>query len=263
MPHSTSMRAGPLASDEPGRTTEPGHGLPGVPGANLPCVDYRVGDVLRISCPFTSTIVTGVDEAYVSVRWPWWEIDPDAEGVCWNGEVALGRADPDELYAIDPPAPHLAPGDRCRVGIPARVIHVIEVHEYDPPQETGWLPRPSLSLVVLRAGEAPDAASEFQGTSIEPGGGVPFTLELVFRPYACLEVGDDVADADGRAWRFDGPWTWTAYDGAGGVPAWPLTLLAGGADSVAVAAATSTGSHEAEATRWRRAAGLQDEAQTR
>ncbi|MEU4782562.1 hypothetical protein [Micromonospora sp. NPDC023633] len=54
---------------------------------------YRVGDVLRISCPFTPTVVIGVDEAYVSVRWPWWEIDPDAEGSCWNGVVALGRAD--------------------------------------------------------------------------------------------------------------------------------------------------------------------------
>ncbi|GIJ23921.1 hypothetical protein Vlu01_45450 [Micromonospora lutea] len=125
------------------------------------------------------------------------------------------------------------------------------------------MPRPSLSLLVLRAGEAPDAAAEFQGTSIEPDGGIPFTLELVFRPYAFLEVGDDVADAAGRAWRFDDPWTWAAYDGAQGVPAWPLALLAGGADPAAVTAATATGSHEAEVTRWRRAAGLQDDAQSR
>ena len=189
--------------------------LPGASRASLPRMIYRVGDVLRISCPFTPTVVTGVDEAYVSVRWPWWEIDPDAEGVRWNGEVALGRADPDELYMTDPASPRLAPGDTCRVGIPARIIHVIEVHEYEPPQEAGWLPRPSLSLLVLRVGEAPDVAAEFQGTSIEPDGGVPFPLELLFRPYAFLEVGDDVADAAGRAWRFDGPWTWTAYDGAG------------------------------------------------
>ncbi|GIJ23920.1 hypothetical protein Vlu01_45440 [Micromonospora lutea] len=66
---------------------------------------HRVGDVLRISCPFTPTVVTGLDEAYVSVRWPWWEIDPDADGVRWNGEVALGRADPDELYIADPAPP--------------------------------------------------------------------------------------------------------------------------------------------------------------
>ncbi|MEH0828298.1 hypothetical protein [Micromonospora sp. CPCC 205714] len=224
---------------------------------------YRVGDVLRISCPFTPTVVIGIDEAHVSVRWPWWDIDPDAEGVRWNGEVALGRADPGELYMIDPPSLRLAPGDTCRVGIQARIIHVIEVHEYDPPQDTGWLPRPSLSLLVLRAGEAPDAAAEFQGTSIEPGGGVPFTLELVFRPYAFLEAGDDVADADGRAWHFDGPWIWTAYDGGGGVPAWPLVLLTGRADPAAVAAATARESHEIEVTRWRRAAGLQDDAQPR
>ncbi|MEE6262747.1 hypothetical protein [Plantactinospora sonchi] len=221
---------------------------------------YRVGDVLRISCPFAPTVVTHVDETDVVVRWPWWEIDPDAEGVRWNGEAALCHADPDALYTTDPPAGRLAPGDACRVGIPARIIHVIEVHEYDPPQETGWLPRPSLVLIVLPAGEAPDPAAEFQGTGIEPDAGVPFTLEPVFRPYAFLEAGDDVADADGRAWRFDGPWAWVAYDGAGGVPAWPLTLLTGRADPAAVAAATAAGSHEAEVARWRRAAGLRDDA---
>jgi hypothetical protein len=115
----------------------------------------------------------------------------------------------------------LVPGDTCQVGIPPRIIHVLEVHEYDPPQQTGWLPRPSLSLLVLRAGEQPNPRSEFQGTSIEPDGGVPLTLELLFRPYAFLKTGDDVVDAAGRAWRFDGPWTWATYDGAGGVPTSP------------------------------------------
>ena len=108
------------------------------------------------------------------------------------------------MYGTEPAARHLAPGDACRVGIPPRIIHVIEVHKDDPPQETGWLPRPSLSLLVLRAGEPPDPRAEFQGTSVEPDDGIPLTLELVFRPYAFLEPGDDVVDADGRAWRFDG-----------------------------------------------------------
>ncbi|GIG88751.1 hypothetical protein [Plantactinospora endophytica] len=222
---------------------------------------YRVGDVLRISCPFTPTVVTSIDDFYLTVRWPWWEIDPDAEGLRWNGNVALDRTDPGELYASDPPALDLVPGEACRVGIPARVIHVVNVHRYDPPQETGWLPRPSLSLLVLPVGEAPDPAAEFQGTSIEPDAGVPFTLEPLFRPYAFLEPGDDVADAGGRAWRFDGPWTWAAYDGAGGVPTWPLALLTGKADPVAVRTATATGGHGAEVARWRRAAGLHDGAQ--
>lgn len=86
--------------------------LPGASRASLPRMIYRVGDVLRISCSFTPTVVTGVDEAYVSVRWPWWEIDPDAEGVRWNGEVALGRADPDELYMTDPASPPAIPAGR-------------------------------------------------------------------------------------------------------------------------------------------------------
>jgi hypothetical protein len=221
---------------------------------------YRCGDVLRISCPFTPAVVAGVDNYHVSVRWPWWQIDPDADGIRWNGIAALGRDDPAELYVTEPPADDLAPGDTCRVGIPQRIIHIIEVHEYDPPQETGRLPRPSLSLLVLRAGEPPDPGAEFQGTSIEPGDGIPFTLELVFRPYAFLEPGDDVADAGGRAWRFDGPWRWTAYDGTDGTPAWPLTLLAGNADPAAVSSATSTGTHETEVRRWRQAAALPAEA---
>jgi hypothetical protein len=147
---------------------------------------HRVGDVLRISCPFTPTVVTRVDDTHVSVRWPWWEIDPDADGIRWNGEAALGRDD-----------------------------------------------------------------------------GIALNLELVFRPYAFLEPGDDVADADGRAWRFDGPWTWTAYDGSDGVPAWPLTMLAGDARPAAVAAATAAGSHETEVAHWWRAAGVHDRARPR
>ncbi|GAB3845751.1 hypothetical protein ACFPIJ_38680 [Dactylosporangium cerinum] len=219
-------------------------------------MDHRVGDVLRIQCLFTPTVVTHVDESHVTVRWPWWEIDPDADGIRWNGEAALDRHDPAELYVTEPTADQLAPGDTCRIGIPPRIIHVIEVHEHDPPQQTGWLPRPKLSLLILPAGEAPDPAAEFQGTSIEPGNGIPLTFELVFRPYAFLTPGDDVADADGRAWRFDGPWAWTAYDGADGVPTWPLAALSGGADPAAVSAATATGAHEGEVARWRLAAGL-------
>lgn len=83
--------------------------LPGASRASLPRMVYRVGDVPRISCSFTRAVVTGVDEAYVSVRWPWWEVDPDVEGVCWNGEVALGRADPDDLYMTEPCSLRLAP----------------------------------------------------------------------------------------------------------------------------------------------------------
>jgi hypothetical protein len=220
-------------------------------------MSFRAGDVLRVSCPFAPTVVTGLDKYHVIVRWPWWEIDPDSEHVRWNGEVAIGCNDPDDLYVTEPQTGSLAVGDTCRVGMPPRVVHVLEADEFDEPQVTGRLPRPTKELLVLRAGEEPDPEYEFQGTTVEVDGGVPITFETIFRPYAFLEPGDDVADGSGRAWRFDGPFRWTAYDGAEGVPDWPLTLLSGCADPAAVIAATASGSHDDEIGRWRAAAGLE------
>jgi len=51
--------------------------------------DYRPGDVLLLECPFTETAVTGVTRYYVSVQWPWLEVDPQAENIRWNGRRAL------------------------------------------------------------------------------------------------------------------------------------------------------------------------------
>ncbi|MBB2946796.1 hypothetical protein FB565_006564 [Actinoplanes lutulentus] len=134
-------------------------------------------------------------------------------------------------------------------------MHVIEVQESDPPMVTGWLPRTSLELLVLRAGEAQDPRAEFQGTGIQPHGGIPYRIELVFRPFAFLELGDDVAGADGRAWRFDGPWAWTAYDGGAGLPVWPLTLIENG-NGNGSRPVNDGSTHDDEMNRWRRAAGL-------
>jgi hypothetical protein len=217
---------------------------------------WRAGDVLRVSCPFDTAVVTAVGRDHVSLRWPWWEIDPDVVGVAWNGDVAVSRTDPDELFTTDPPAGDLRPGGTCRVGVLPRIVHVLEVRRGGEPEETGWLPRPTEILTVLPGGVASDPYAEFEGLDIEVDGGVPFTFEPVFRPYAFLEAGDDVADAAGRAWHFGGPFAWAAFDGVAGAPRWPLFLLAGAADAATVAAATAGGSHDDEVDRWRRAAGL-------
>ncbi|MGW6739857.1 hypothetical protein ACWGDX_03775 [Streptomyces sp. NPDC055025] len=73
-----------------------------------------------------------------------------------------------------------------------------------------------------------------------------------------FRVGDEVADAAGRAWRFEGPWDWTAFDGAptGAGPEWPLVLLTragtscSGTDAEAVAASTAIASHQEAVRRW-------------
>lgn len=234
--------------------------------------DFRVGDVLSVTCPFTpAEVEQGLTWGHVSVRWPWWRIDTDSAFLHWNGIVALGvdtgeNVDPETesgLFRTDPPPEHLKAGDVCRVGVPPTVVHVTAVDHHDPPLETGWLPRPRLTVTVLRRGlsyrEFPDESHlDGSGFAVHPGDGIPFSFELLMRPYAFLLPGDEVADAAGRAWRFDGPWDWTAFDGAGAGtgPEWPLMLLTragvpcSGADAQAVASGTATGSHQETLRHW-------------
>ncbi|MEU2855212.1 hypothetical protein ABZ658_26370, partial [Streptomyces syringium] len=145
--------------------------------------DFRVGDVLSVACPFTPTRVErAVTWDHVSVRWPWWNIDAGSDFVRWNGIVALGvnsggHVAPEvetELFRTDPPPEQLKAGDFCRVGVPPTVVHVTAVDHHDPPLETGWLPRPNLTVTVLRRGlsyrEFPDE-SHLNGTgyTLHPG----------------------------------------------------------------------------------------------
>ncbi len=220
--------------------------------------DYRPGDVLLLECPFTETAVTGVTPYYVSVWWPWLEVDPQAENIRWNGRRALPTpaAREWEVFRTEPAETTLKPGDTCLVGIPATVVHVQAVHRLDPPLVTGMLPRPASYVEVLRQGETYDPDLEDQGYTIDPVGGEPIRIELVFRPYAFLEPGDEVAGRNGRAWRFDAAWDWHPFDGEQpGTPAWPLALLSRlgeptPKEAAAVARATVVGSHADELERW-------------
>ncbi|MFF9011634.1 hypothetical protein ACF09C_01490 [Streptomyces sp. NPDC014870] len=205
------------------------------------------------------------------MRWPWWDIDRANEFAHWNGIVALGVTDgrgvaPEveaELFRTDPPAAQLKAGDVCRVGVPTTVVHVTAVQHHDPPLETAWLPHPTRTVTVLRRGlsyrEFPDESHlDGSGYTLHPGDGIPFTFVRLMRPYASLHLGDEVADAAGRAWRFDGPWDWSAFDGesAGSGPEWPLVLLTRAGrpcsveDAEAVAASTASGSHTETVREW-------------
>ncbi|MEU4082189.1 hypothetical protein [Streptomyces venezuelae] len=228
--------------------------------------------MLSIACPFTPTTVErGVTWNHVSLRWPWWRVDTGSDFIRWNGVVALGvdadgptRPEPEvELFRTDPRPEHLQAGDACRVGVPPTVVHVTAVDHHAPPLETGWLPRPELSVAVLPRGRSyrafpDDSHLNGEGYTLHPGDGIPFTFELLMRPYGFLQPGDEVADTAGRAWLFEGPWNWTAFDamspGAG--PQWPLALLTRSgtpcsvADAEAVAEATTTGSHQETLQHW-------------
>ncbi|WP_181449735.1 hypothetical protein [Streptomyces cyaneus] len=229
---------------------------------------FRPGDVLRVSCPDAPARVAGIGRDHICLEWPWWQVDPACDWIRWNGQVALPlRNEPGDretsLFRTDPPTDRLTAGDTCRVGIPSTVVHVARVDRFDPPLETGRLPRPHLSLTLLRAGEAHHPELEEQGEEFVPEDDIPFVLELLLRPYAFLEPGDEVSDAAGRAWRFDGPWAWEPFDGAEPhTPVWPLTLLTREGSPLdpdapdPVARATATGSHASEATRWQALTGV-------
>ncbi|MDX3537947.1 hypothetical protein PV721_27080 [Streptomyces sp. MB09-01] len=233
--------------------------------------DFRVGDVLSVACRFTEARVTRLGWDSLVLEWPWWRRDPDSEFFHWNGQVALG-VDADArvwhettLFRTEPPLDVLEPDDVCRVGVPPTVVHVTTVDRFDPPLETGWLPRPRVAVTVLPRGiscrDVPaDSLVNATGYELHPEDDIPFTVELLFRPYAFLHPGDEVGDASGRAWRFDGPWHWHAFDGgtATAGPRWPVTLLTRNGTpcaaeaAAAVAAATAAGSHRETLAHWTR-----------
>lgn len=226
---------------------------------------FRVGDVLTVSCPFTEARITDLQPpGYLSVKWPWHRVDPETPQFRWNGNVAV-TYDPTnvdwtrELFRTDPAPQHLKPGSTCRVGIPLTVVHVTGVAVFDPPQADGMLPRHAMLLEVLLAGRSEDPADDDQGCTIDPDDDIPTDINLLFRPYDFLRLGDEVLDGLGRSWRFDDPWRWQPPGGGAVTPAWPLGLTArlGGfdvQDAAAVRDATVTGSHSAEAARWSRLA---------
>lgn len=141
--------------------------------------DLRVGDVLLVACPFTSTRVErGLTRDHVSVRWPWWDIDTDNESAHWNGIVTLGLAGGGRA------GPRRRPGRSARIlrpnswkrgtsagsECPPAVVHVTAVEHHDPPLETAWLPHPTRTVTVLltRTGtpcSAEDAAAVAAGTA--------------------------------------------------------------------------------------------------
>jgi hypothetical protein len=148
--------------------------------------DYRVGDVLRVTCPPSPARIGKVTRFYASVIWPWGEIDPDSK-YRWNGEVAFPTPDSREspgLFRTDPEPHHLVAGESCLVGIPETLVGVVDVIRHDPPQDVGWLPRPHTTLAVIPVDIPVDqlAAAEGQeGDLIRLDSFAPISLEVVTR----------------------------------------------------------------------------------
>lgn len=149
---------------------------------------YRVGDILRVTCPWVVAEVVAVSRSYASLAWPWAEIDPDSR-FAWNGQVAFST-DPDsperwqDVFRTNPEPWQLSAGDTCLVGVPETLVRVLGVDRHDPPADRGWLPRPRTTLVVAHLDQPEEpmwAEEEGEGFIIAPGSFAPLTLEFVSR----------------------------------------------------------------------------------
>ncbi|WP_432753363.1 hypothetical protein ACE1OA_24105 [Streptomyces sp. JL2001] len=147
--------------------------------------DFRVGDVLRVTCPPAQGRVTAVSRFHASVEWPWAEIDPQSR-FRWNGQRAFGIS-PDSrdwtmsLFKTDPEPWNLQVGDTCLVGIPETLVRITDIGRYDPPQDVGWLPRPHTMLGVVPVDYPAEALSEDDGDTIDLDSAAPVSIELVSR----------------------------------------------------------------------------------
>ncbi|MEW5354868.1 hypothetical protein [Streptomyces sp. 16-176A] len=118
----------------------------------------------------------------MSIEWPWGDVDPDSR-YGWDGRFAL-PVEPDgrewSLFRTEQDPRGLEPDDTCLAGIPETLVHVIDVGRYDPPMDTGRLPRPHTLLIVLpvdRPGSA--VGGEDEGDTIELDSAAPIVRERV------------------------------------------------------------------------------------
>ncbi|GHF60309.1 hypothetical protein GCM10018783_31560 [Streptomyces griseosporeus] len=139
----------------------------------------QVGDVLRVSCPFTEARVVRVTRDEISVEWPWGRIDPRS-ALRWNGRRAIPRATPPGtwggLFQVAPGDEPLRPGGVCRVGIPETLVRVVDTGHYDPPLDVGWLPRPHTLLIVAPA-ESTWTDEDDETDTIEVESAAPLVIE--------------------------------------------------------------------------------------
>ncbi|MEU4064369.1 hypothetical protein AB0F25_18460 [Streptomyces wedmorensis] len=228
----------------------------------------RAGDIVSLRCASREAVVADVSPHYVSVRWPWNEVDPNSF-MQWNGLRAIPRTSdaPDwrnEPFRVTSSSEPLERQDMCEVGIPEMVAYVVHVAKFSDPLDVGWLPRPRIYVSLVAHGVQISPSAEEIGFTLDPDGDEQIQAELVYRPYAFLQDGDEVADCEGRVWEYSAPWNWVAFDnGPGEFPLWPLQLICrdGGQALQAaevVARATSSGAHGDEVAYWLESAGIVD-----
>jgi hypothetical protein len=269
-----------VAQAPPGRLLVEAGGPCPTDGLGRPRSRFRPGDVLRISCPLREAEVPRADEFEVFVRWPWrWLEDSQSDwdaaagfNLDWKGLMGFDRdrdhPDAGWLFRFDPGLEVLQAGDRCRVGIPPTIVHVLDGFSWCFPDSGSLEPSASLVVQVFPQGVPHDLGRDDLLDVLCPYEREPIRVELLFRSYPHLRDLDVVADRRGRRWAFCAPWWWVEldHDDAGdglpaplAGPAWPLTLLTEAEADVPppgraarIAQSTTEGDHASQLAAWSR-----------
>jgi hypothetical protein len=271
----------PEVAQAPGRLLADGGGPCPTDGLGRPRSRFRPGDVLGVSCPPREADVPKADRFQVFVRWPWrWLEDSQTDwdeaagfNPDWKGLMGLDRdkdhPDAGWLFRFDPGLEVLQAGDRCRIGIPPTIVHILDAFSWCLPDRGSQEPPASLMVQVFPQGVPHDLGRDDLLDTLRPYEREPIRVELVFRPYPHLRDLDVVADRHGQRWAFCPPWWWVELDHddrdrlpaplAG--PAWPLTLLADAENgdpppdrAAQVARVTAQGEHASHLAAWSRLA---------
>ncbi len=99
---------------------------------------FRTGDVLQVAAPFVETVAASVDDREAVLRWPWRRVDP-ASKMVWAAPLCGFPFDElhKTLWRTEPPITQLNTGQRCRIGIPSALFHVVEIEVLEAPMDTG------------------------------------------------------------------------------------------------------------------------------
>ena len=131
-----------------------------------------------VSCEPARTRVVSMDPLYVTVEWPWGEMDRSSN-FRWDENFSLPRSgvNPEWVpYLMKPAGSALRVGDECTISIPPTRLYVGHYEEYDPPRNMGWSPAPTAGIYVMPP-ENRDV--EDAGAMLYVGGAEPIRVELV------------------------------------------------------------------------------------
>jgi hypothetical protein len=122
--------------------------------------EFKVGEQIVISCePVDTEVLKKLGDHYC-VKWPWGAVDQQSR-FRWDGSMAFPVDDEsfewqNTPWRLEPDPSELVVGASCMVGIPPTRVVVQDVENFDPPRDLGWLPRPTLGLAVVSAGQYQD-----------------------------------------------------------------------------------------------------------